>query len=107
VGETIVSSDKQFEWDEAKSVVNKKLHGLFFDEILPAFDDPFMLELHDEAHSSLEETRYKGLAILQDFIVLYLSYTVLENSRIRIISVRPAEQIEEKLYYAWRKNFDP
>jgi uncharacterized DUF497 family protein len=107
MGKTVVSEDGCFEWDEEKSQLNKELHGLYFDEILPVFDDPYILELYDRDHSSLEETRYRGLAELQDFIILYLSYTEPENGRTRIISVRPAEPIEEKMYYEWRKNFDP
>ena len=105
MGKTIVSNDGRFEWDEEKDKLNKAEHGLNFSEILPAFDDPYLLELYDETHSSLKEIRYKGLAELQDFIVLYLSYTERETGRTRIISARPAEPIEEKAYYEWRKNF--
>ena len=105
MGKTIISDDGRFEWDEEKSRLNKTEHGLYFSEILPAFDDPYLLELYDEAHSTLEETRFKGLAELQDFIVLYLSYTEKTTGRTRIISARPAEPIEERVYYEWRKNF--
>jgi uncharacterized DUF497 family protein len=107
MGKTIISFDGRFEWDEDKSRINKELHGLYFDEILLAFDDPYILELYDEVHSTLEETRHIGLAELQDFIILYLSYTEPESGRTRIISVRPTEPIEERMYYEWRKNFNP
>ena len=105
MGRTIVSEDGRFEWDEEKDILNKADHGLSFSEILPAFDDPFLLELYDETHSTLEETRFKGLAKLQDFIVLYLSYTEKATGRTRIISARLAVPIEENAYYEWRKNF--
>jgi uncharacterized DUF497 family protein len=72
---TASSADGRFEWDEDKSRINKKLHGLYFDEILPAFDDPYILALYDEAPSDFAETRFKDLAEIQDFIILYLSYT--------------------------------
>jgi uncharacterized DUF497 family protein len=104
---TVISADGRFEWDEDKSRINKKLHGLCFDEALPAFDDPYFLEFYDDTHSAQAETRYKGLAELQDFIILYLSYTELASGRTRIISIRPAEPVEEKRYYEWRKNFVP
>ena len=81
------------------------MHGLYFEEILSAFDDPYLIELYDQDHSTYEEARHKGLAELQDFIILYLSYTEPKSGRTRIISVRPAEPIEEKMYYEWRKNF--
>ena len=104
MGQTITSKDGRFEWDEEKDRLNKKFHGLSFDEILSAFDDPYLLELYDETHSSLEETRFKGLAELQDFIILYLSYTEPASGRTRIISARSAEPVEERAYYEWRKN---
>jgi len=107
MGKTIVSEDGQFEWDENKSRINKKLHGLFFDEILPAFDDPYLLEMCDETHSTSTETRLKGLAELKNFIILFLSYTEPVSGRTRIISARPAEPFEEKIYYEWRKKIIP
>jgi uncharacterized DUF497 family protein len=103
----VISTDGRFEWDEVKSRTNKKLHGLYFDEIAPAFDDPYILELYDEAHSTVDETRYKGLAELQGLIILYLSYTEPDSGRTRIIPARPAEPIEERMYYEWRKKFIP
>ena len=105
MGKTVISADGRFEWDVNKSRINKELHGLFFEEILPAFDDPYLLELYDKAHSTMTEARYRGLAELQDFIILYLSYTEPQTGRTRIISARPAEPIEEREYYEWRKNF--
>jgi uncharacterized DUF497 family protein len=107
MGKTIISPDGRFEWDGEKSKTNKELHGLYFDEVLPAFDDPYLLELYDDTHSKPEEIRYKGLAELRDFIILYLAYTEPASGRTRIISVRPAEPIEEKMYYEWRKSFIP
>jgi uncharacterized DUF497 family protein len=105
MGKTIISENGRFEWDEDKSRINKELHGLYFEEILPAFDDPYLLEMYDEAHSTLSETRFRGLAELQNFIILYLAYTEPASGRTRIISVRPAEPIEEREYYEWRRNF--
>jgi uncharacterized DUF497 family protein len=107
MGITIVSADGRFEWDEKKSKTNKMLHGLAFDEILPAFYDPYLLERYDETHSTEKEIRFRGLAELQDFIILYLSYTEPMSGRTRIISARPAEPNEEKTYYEWRKSFIP
>jgi len=105
MGKTVISADGRFEWGEDKDQINKKLHGLYFDETLAAFDDPYLLETYDKAHSTLMETRFKGLAELQDFVVLFLSYTEQASGRTRIISVRLAEPSEEKMYYEWRKNF--
>jgi uncharacterized DUF497 family protein len=105
MGRTIVSADGRFEWDEDKRWLNKELHGWYFEETLLAFEDPYLLELYDEAHSTLNEVRYIGLAEFQDFVILYLSYTEPESGRTRIFSVRPTEPMEEMLYYEQRKNF--
>ena len=107
MGRTIISKDGRFEWDKEKNTLNKAEHGFHFSEILPAFNDPYLLEVYDESNSTHEEIRFKGLAELQDFIVLYLSFTEMATGRTRIISARPAEPIEEKTYYEWRKNFNP
>jgi uncharacterized DUF497 family protein len=60
----VISADGRFEWDEDKGRINmidKKLHGVYSYEILSAFDDPYILELYDEAHSDFAETRFKCL----------------------------------------------
>ena len=60
MGKTVISADGRFEWDEDKSRINKELHGFYF-------DDPCLLEMYDEAHSTLTETRFRGLAELQNY----------------------------------------
>ena len=40
---TIISSDNRFEWDSEKNDINRRKPGLSFEEILPVFDDPFLL----------------------------------------------------------------
>jgi uncharacterized DUF497 family protein len=55
MGKTVISEDGRFEWEDDKSRINKELHGLYFDDILPAFDDPYLLEMYDETHSTLAE----------------------------------------------------
>ena len=85
---SIPSTDGRFEWDEDKS---------FWWSLSPwdVWWNPF----------SLYRNPVRGLAELQDFIILYLSYTEPASGRTRIISARPAEPIEEREYYEWRKNF--
>ena len=50
MGIIIVSEDGHFEWDEEKAVINAKKHGLTFAEILPVFNDPYMVEFYDDSH---------------------------------------------------------
>ena len=98
MGKTIVSVDGRFEWDEEKAELSMKKHGLAFNEILPVFDDPHMLELYDDFHSTDTEDRIRGIGALQGVLVLYTCYTE-RYGRTRIYSVRKARPKEEAMYY--------
>ena len=48
-----------------------KIKGLIFlQKCIYIIDDSYLLELYDEAHSTVAETRFRGLAELEDFIIL-------------------------------------
>jgi uncharacterized DUF497 family protein len=98
MGKTIISEDRRFEWDEDKAAFNLKKHGLAFDEILPVFDDPHILEFYDDSHSTDTEDRMRGIGSLEGVLVLYACYTE-RGRRTRIYSVRKARPREEALYY--------
>jgi uncharacterized DUF497 family protein len=94
---TVISPDGLFEWDEDKNLINKEDHGFYFEEILTIFNDPFFLEAYDRDNSTLDETRWKGIASFDQRIHFFLSYTE-QNNRTRIISARLAEPPEKELY---------
>jgi uncharacterized DUF497 family protein len=98
MGITMITDDGRFEWDDEKAKTNKEKHGLAFDEILPIFDDPNMIEYYDDAHSTIEEDRIIGIGILQGILILYVAYTE-RDERTRIISARKASPREEAKYY--------
>jgi uncharacterized DUF497 family protein len=106
MGKTIVSADGRFEWDDEKAELNLKKHGLAFDEILPVFDDPNMLEFYDDSHSTDMEDRMRGIGSLQGVLLLYSCYTE-RYGRTRIYSVRKAWPREEVMYYEWLKALNP
>jgi uncharacterized DUF497 family protein len=106
MGKTIISVDGRFEWDEEKAQINLREHDLAFDEILPVFDDPYILEFYDDSHSTAVEDRLWGIGSLHGILLLYLCYTE-RNDRTRVYSVRKARPREEALYYEWLKNFNP
>jgi len=99
-----ITDDNRFEWDSDKNEINKKKHGLSFEQVIPIFDDPFFLERYDKNHSSLNEERYFGLGCIQGVVLVATSYT--ENSRIRLISARLASPKEEEVYNEFCKSFD-
>ena len=48
----------QFEWDEEKSELNKKVHGLDLKEATEVFKDPDRVPAIDEGHNQEEERFY-------------------------------------------------
>ena len=44
-----------FIWDELKDSINRKKHGLSFEETTVVFQDPYLMGFYDEAHSTLDE----------------------------------------------------
>jgi uncharacterized DUF497 family protein len=94
---TVVSPDGCFEWEDAKNASNKEDHGFYFEEILAVFDDQFFLEAYDRENSTLDETRWKGIASFDQRIYFFISYTE-RNGRTRIISARIAEPPEKERY---------
>ena len=98
MGRTIISTDGRFEWDEDKDVFNRNKHGLAFAEILSVFDDPHMVELYDDSHSTEKEERIRGIGSLQGVLILFVCYTE-RGSRTRIYSARKARPREEAAYY--------
>ncbi len=88
----------EFEWDAEKEALNIQKHGIDFETAKFVSDDPFLLELFDEDHSTVFEKRYKAIGRAGNTLtVLTVIYT--ERQRIRIISARFATKREEKSYY--------
>lgn len=87
-----------FEWDENKNVINKKKHGISFEEAKTVFYDVEALLIDDPEHSQ-EEERFiiLGFSSLANLLVVCHCYRESE-SVIRIISARKATQNEAKQY---------
>lgn len=91
----------QFAWDENKNQVNKRKHGIDFNEAMTVFLDEQAIMFDDPEHSE-EEDRFLLLGISYDANVLIVCHCYREaDSVIRIISARKATR-KEKLYYVER-----
>ena len=66
---------------------------------MDVFNDPHLLEIYDEAHSSIDEDRYITLGRLHDTVILFV-VTADRNDNIQIITARKAMPKEKELYYA-------
>ena len=87
-----------FEWDQRKSALNKKKHGVSFDEARTVFLDPSAQMIADPDHSA-EEDRFVMLGISEALRLLVVCHCYRsKDSVIRIISARKATKREAAAY---------
>ena len=93
-------SDLRFAWDEHKSDLNRRKHGLSFDEAQTAFYDESAKVYFDPDHSE-EEDRFILLGMSQQLRVLVVCHCYREaESTVRIISARRADRAEQADYWS-------
>lgn len=87
-----------FEWDENKNAINKRKHGVSFEEAKTVFYDTEALVIADPEHSE-EEDRFiiLGLSNKVNLLVVCHCYRA-SNTVIRIISARKATKTEQSYY---------
>jgi uncharacterized protein len=91
-----------FEWDKAKAALNKKKHGVSFEEAQSIFYDECAFEFFDSGNS-LDEDRFIMLGLSVRLRVLVACHCVREEGNvIRIISARKATKKESKYYWEER-----
>lgn len=88
----------RFEWDKDKNYLNKKKHGVSFEEAQTVFVDENALFLYDPDHSHKED-RFILLGLSFNFRLMVVCHCYRKNDEIiRIISVRKATSLEQKQY---------
>ena len=88
----------RFEWDENKNEINKKKHGVSFDEAKTVFYDENALLISDPEHSQDEE-RFIILGLSKKANLLVVCHCLRASETvIRIISARKATKNETKQY---------
>jgi uncharacterized DUF497 family protein len=97
--------DVEFIWDDEKNTMNIKKHGVDFNDAVRAYFDPYRLDIFDDKHSTLAETRWIYLGAV-DGLVLFVVETEPDENLIRIISARPAVKKEQEAYHANREKND-
>ena len=87
-----------FEWDDKKSKINTKKHGITFDEAVSVFYDDRAIEFYDDEHSEWED-RFLMLGLSDKLNLLLVCHCHREpKGRIRIISARKATKNESQYY---------
>lgn len=95
---TIIMNRIEFEWDAPKEVLNKKKHGVSFEEAKTAFFDENALVIHDSEHSK-DEKRFALLGLSSMIRILVVCHCYRKkDSIIRIISARKATKRETTQY---------
>lgn len=90
-----------FVWDSRKNAMNRKKHGISFEEARDVFYDENAIRYFDPDHSE-DEDRFLMLGMSTRLRVLVVSHFYMENdTTIRIISARKATKREEAVY--WRE----
>ena len=88
-----------FDWDEKKNTLNRKKHGISFEEAQTMFAEENALLIHDPDHS-LGENRFILIGLSLRLRVLVVCYCHRESEDvIRIISARKATRSEQKQYW--------
>jgi len=88
----------QFEWDEKKSRVNIRKHGVSFEEAQTVFFDPLAKVAPDAGHSK-GEARFLAVGHSAQHRLLLVVHCFRENDEvIRIISARKLTASERKQY---------
>ena len=87
-----------FEWDENKNTINKKRHGLSFEEAKEVFYDDNAI-LFDDPDHSIGEERFLIIGMLKSSKVCIVSHCYRDNDNvIRIISARQATKNKKNTY---------
>lgn len=90
----------KFEWDQNKAKINKKKHGVTFEEAQSTFYDQDAIQYFDPDHSEDEE-RYILLGNSSQLKTLIVCHCYRESETvIRIISARRADREETLAYWS-------
>ncbi len=88
----------EFRWDENKNQINKKKHGIDFEEAKTVFYDDNAILFDDPKHS-MEEERFLIIGISEHENLCIVSHCYRSGDNIiRIISARKATKKETRKY---------
>ena len=88
----------KFEWNLAKAALNKKKHGVSFEEAQSVFYDEFAVQFFDDERSE-SENRFLMLGFSDEARLLIVCHCERDQGdTVRIISARKATKNEGKYY---------
>ena len=87
--------DQEFEWNQQKSQTNLSKHGISFDFAKLLFFKDYLCQFDDRFDYG--EDRWQALGEVYE-IVLLVTYTIVNDKKIRLISARKATKKERKIW---------
>lgn len=94
----VIIKSIQFTWDENKNEINKKKHGISFEEATEVFSDGNAI-LFDDPDHSLEEDRFLIIGAIKSSKICIVSHCYKDDDNIiRLISAREATKRERTVY---------
>jgi uncharacterized protein len=84
-----------FVWDPRKAAINRRKHGVSFEEAATVFDDPVVLLLADLEHG---EARIVAIGLSSRERVLFVVSVEVDVDVMRIVSARKASGSERRSY---------
>ncbi len=85
-----------YEWDEGKNRINKKKHGISFEEAKKIFDGPVLTREDDR--EDYGEERFLSMGLVGSHVVIVVAHTDRAGVT-RIISARKATRTEQRTYH--------
>ncbi len=93
--------DYDFEWDSNKARLNRRKHGVTFEQAATVFQDARAVSVFDDAHSGKEDRWITiGLSAVGGLLVVHHTFEESDGNavRIRVFSSRKATRNEADQY---------
>jgi uncharacterized protein len=90
-----------FEWDSSKARMNRRKHGVAFEQAATVFHDPHAVSVFDDVHSGTEDRWITlGLSASGGLLVVHHTFQEMNETsiRVRIFSCRKATKNEAAQY---------
>ena len=85
-------------WDESKRQANLEKHGLDFVDAAMVLESPFRLDVRSVRGG---EPRMQSFAYVFDVLAVLTVVHVAREDALRIVSFRPASEVERSAYLGW------
>jgi uncharacterized DUF497 family protein len=88
-------------WDPEKRQTNLDKHGLDFIDAVAVLDSPYRLDVQSTRN---RELRTQSFAYVFDVLAVLSVVHISRENQMRIISFRPASELERTAYHGWLEN---